>query len=60
VKAAAVMCSFGIDGMRWLDSRDPTEMLVMQVVADEAHRIAQQRNKALAAEIANAVSRLFR
>jgi flagellar basal body rod protein FlgB len=46
--------------MRLLTTRDHTEALVMQAVAEQAVKFLQQRDKALAAEIANAVGRLFR
>lgn len=60
VRAAAVLCAVGVDGIRLLKSEDPTEILMLQAVGREALRIAQQRDKSLAAEIANAVGRLFR
>jgi hypothetical protein len=46
--------------MRLLTTDDPTEALVMQAVAQQTSKYLQQRDRALAAEIANAVSRLFR
>jgi len=46
--------------MRLLTSSDRTEVLVMQAVANQAVKFLQQRDKALAVEIANAVGRLFR
>jgi hypothetical protein len=53
------MCALGMDGMR-LMSAGETEALVMQAVANEALRVVQARDRALAVEIANAVGRLFR
>jgi len=46
--------------MRLLTTEDPTEGLVMQAVAQQSVKYLQQRDRALAVEIANAVSRLFR
>lgn len=59
-RAAAYLCVLGVDGVRLLTSDDPTELLMLQAVGREAARIQQQRDKSLAAEIANAVGRLFR
>jgi hypothetical protein len=39
---------------------DPAEALVMQAVAEQTINYMQQRDRALAAEIANAVAKLFR
>lgn len=55
-----MLSALGLDGMRFLDSSDPAEILVMQTVAEEARDVLTARDKALAAEIANAVGRLFR
>jgi hypothetical protein len=60
VEAAALLCTTGVDGLRLLTADDPAEVVVLQAVGMEAARIQQHRDKALAAEIANAVSRLFR
>jgi len=60
IRAAAMLCVLGIDGTRLLTTNDPTEALMLQAVGSAAMKIAQQRDKALAAEIANAVGRLFR
>jgi hypothetical protein len=46
--------------MRLLRATDDAEALVLQVVAEESVTVLQQRDKALAAEIANAVGKLFR
>lgn len=60
VRAAAVLTVLGLDGFRVLESADPVEALTMQAIGDEAARFVQMRDKALAAEIANAVARLFK
>ena len=60
IRAAAVLSALGLDGMRFLDSGDPAEILVMQTLAEETRDVLSARDKALAAEIANAVGRLFR
>ena len=60
VKAAATLCALGLDGMRLITTPDETESLVMQAVAQNTLEVLQARDKALAAEIANAVGRLFR
>lgn len=60
IRAAAMLCAVGVDGVRLLTSDDPTEIVMLQAVGVEALKAAQQRDKALAAEIANAVGRLFR
>jgi len=46
--------------MRLLTTGDPVEAMVMTAVAEEASLLVRQRDRALAAEIANAVSRLFK
>jgi len=46
--------------MRLLTTGDPIEAMVLTAVADEATNLIRQRDKALAAEIANAVGRLFK
>lgn len=46
--------------MRLLHTCDDAEALVMQVVAEQSVEVLQQRDKALAVEIANAVGKLFR
>lgn len=46
--------------MRFLAAGDPVEVLTMQAVAEEAASLLRQRDKALAVEIANAVSRIFK
>ena len=60
MKAAAIYTVLGLDGMRLFTAGDPTERLVLDAVAAEALAVARDRDKALAAEIANAVGRLFR
>jgi len=55
-----VLYALGIDGIRFLEAQDQADALVMQAVAEEARDILSARDKALAAEIANAVGRLFR
>jgi hypothetical protein len=60
VKTAAVLTVLGMDGMRLLAAGDPVESLALQAVAEEAANLLRQRDKALAAEIANAVGRLFK
>ena len=60
MKLAAFMCVLGMDGMALFTTADPIENLVRTVVAEEAVKAAQQRDKALAVEIANAVGRLFK
>lgn len=57
VRAAAALSVVGLDGMRLLTTSDPVEALALQLVGDEAIRLAQQRDKALAIEIANAIAR---
>jgi hypothetical protein len=52
--------SLGFDGMRLLTTPDRAEALVMQAVAEASVKFLTHRDKALAAEIANAVGRLFR
>jgi hypothetical protein len=46
--------------MRLLEATDEAESLVLQVVAEESVAVLKERDKALASEIANAVSKLFR
>lgn len=60
VRAAAALCVVGMDGMRLLRVTDPVELLALEVVGAEAIRLAQQRDKALAIEIANAIARSHR
>lgn len=60
IQAAATLCALGLDGMRLLHTCDDAEALVMQVVAEQSVEVLQQRDKALAVEIANAVGKLFR
>jgi hypothetical protein len=60
IQAAALLCVLGVDGLRLLTSDDPTEILMLQAVGHEALRIQAKRDKSLAAEIANAVGRLFK
>jgi hypothetical protein len=50
----------GMDGMRLLTTGDPVESYAMQAVAEEAASLLKQRDRALAAEIANAVGHLFK
>jgi hypothetical protein len=60
IQAAAALCALGLDGMRLLEATDEAESLVLQVVAEESVAVLKERDKALASEIANAVSKLFR
>jgi hypothetical protein len=60
VKAAGAMVALGMDGMALLRTSDPVDALVLQAVAEESVKVLQQRDRALAAEIANAVGRLFK
>lgn len=60
VRAAALLCALGLDGWRLLTTSDAAESLALQAMAQEAVEIARARDKALAGEIASAVSRLFR
>lgn len=60
IRTAAALCALGLDGMHLLRTPDMTESLVMQAVANEAVKFLQARDRALAAEIAHAVSKLFR
>jgi hypothetical protein len=60
IRAAAVLTVLGLDGMRLLSTADPVEALALQAVGEEAARVMRERDRALAAEIAVAVSRLFR
>ena len=60
VRAAALLCALGLDGWRLLTTTDTAESAALQAMAQEAVEIARARDKALAAEIANAVGRLFR
>lgn len=46
--------------MRLLTTGDPVEAWVLQAVGEEAAAQIRNRDKALAAEIANAVGRLFK
>lgn len=55
-----MLCVLGVDGTRLVTTTDRTEAMVLQAIGNEAVRIQQQRDKALAAEIANAVGRLFK
>jgi hypothetical protein len=50
----------GFDGLRLLTTADPVEAMVMQAVAEHTAKYLQQRDKALAIEIANAVGKLFK
>jgi hypothetical protein len=60
VKTAAVLCLLGLDGVRLLTTGDPVEAMMIQAVGEEAATQLRTRDKALAAEIANAVGRLFK
>lgn len=60
IREAAMLCALGLDGTRLLTTSDPTEALMLQAVGQEATSILRQRDKSLAAEIANAVGRLFK
>lgn len=60
MRTAAVLAILGLDGMQLLMTGDPVEALALQAVGDEAAQLLRQRDKALAAEIANAVGRLFK
>ena len=46
--------------MRLLTTGDPVEAMLLQAVGEEAGKQLRTRDKALAAEIANAVGRLFK
>jgi hypothetical protein len=46
--------------MRIFTAGDPVEIITLTAVADEAARVVRERDKSLAAEIANAVGRLFK
>jgi hypothetical protein len=62
-RAAAVLNVLGLDGMALFRASDPVESLALQAVGEESARVLRERDKALAAEIAeiaNAVSRLFK
>lgn len=54
------MTILGLDGMRVFTAGDPVEILVLDAVAEEATRVLRDRDKSLAADIANAVGRLFK
>ena len=60
MRAAAALTALGLDGMRLFTAGDQVEALVLLAVGEEAAKVAQARDRALAAEIANAVGRLFR
>lgn len=57
MRAAAVLCVVGVDGTRLLTTSDPIEALMLHTLGDETLRLVQQRDKALAVEIANAMAR---
>jgi hypothetical protein len=46
--------------MRLFTTGDTVEALALQAVGEEASNLIRQRDKALAAEIANAVAKLFK
>jgi len=50
----------GIDSMRFLKTKDGMERLVMQLIAQEAHRIRQREDLHRAQVQANEIGRLFR
>jgi hypothetical protein len=60
VRTAAVLALLGLDGMRLFTTGDRVEALALQAVGEEASNLIRQRDKALAAEIANAVAKLFK
>jgi hypothetical protein len=60
VRTAAVLSLLGLDGMRLFTTGDRVEALALQAVGEEASNLIRQRDKALAAEIANAVAKLFK
>lgn len=60
IRAAAILSVLGLDGMRLITTPDRTEALALQAVGEQAARVMRERDRALAAEIANAVARLFR
>lgn len=59
-RAAAVLTVLGFDGMRLFTTADPVEAIALQAVGEQATKVLSDRDKALAAEIANAVGRLFK
>lgn len=60
IRAAAALCVVGVDGARMLTTTDPVEALMLQAIGEEALKIAQQRDKAHAVEVANALARSWR
>lgn len=54
------MSVLGMDGWRVFTAEDPAELLALMVMTEEAVKYAQQRDRALAIEIANAVGKLFK
>jgi hypothetical protein len=60
MKSAALLQALGMDGMRYLTTHDQVEATAMQLVARHAARHLEQRDKALAQLIGNAVARCFR
>lgn len=60
LQAAALLQALGFDAMRFLTTHDPVEALAMQLVAERTARLLEQRDKALAVLIGNAVARCFR
>lgn len=60
LRAAAFLQAVGLDGMRFLASTDRLETLVMQLLARETAKVLEQRDRAFAQLIGNAVARCFR
>ncbi|HEY7418009.1 MAG TPA: hypothetical protein VH593_22705 [Ktedonobacteraceae bacterium] len=53
------MLALGIDGIRYLESRDDFERSMLISVAQEAFKVRQTLDNNLAVEIATKVSKLF-
>lgn len=59
MKNAAALCALGIDGERYLNSRDPVEVITLGEMARLAQEWESNREDRLANKIANAVGKLF-
>ena len=60
IEAAAAALVLGQPGWTLLTTRDETERVVIQALTNKAIELQQQKDKALAVHIANAVSRIFK
>jgi hypothetical protein len=60
IEAATTALILGLPGWRLISTGDETERVVVQAMTSKAIELHAQRDKALAAHIANAVSRIFK